>query len=137
MNTKQWIVGTVVGGVVVYALGYVIWGVLFADFFAANSGSAIGVDREERVVWAVAVGSLAYAALLMYSLAPRTGSLTIVNGARICAITGFLLWACVDFLFYGNQNVSNLTATIVDPLLELVRGAITGAVLAVVVPKLA
>jgi hypothetical protein len=137
MNTKQWVVGTVVGGIVVYALGYVIWDVLCADFFAAHSGSATGVDRGEQVLWAVVVGALAYAALLMSALAPRAGSLTIVKGATVCAITAFLLWLTADFTLYGIENVSDLSATIVDPLLELVRGAITGAVLAVVVPKLA
>lgn len=137
MNAKQWVIGTVVGGVVVYVLGYVIWNVLLADFFAANAGTATGVDRAEQIVWAVAVGSLTYAALLMYALAPRAGSLNVAGGATTGAIVGLLLWATADFTLYGVENVSNLTATIADPLLELVRGAITGAVLAAVVPKLA
>jgi hypothetical protein len=73
----------------------------------------------------------------MYALAPRAASLTIANGAKIGAIVGFLLWLTADFTLFGIQNVSNLNAAIVDPLLELVRGAVTGAVLAAVVPKLA
>jgi hypothetical protein len=137
MNTKQWVIGTIVGGAVVYALGYVIWNLLFADFFNANSGAATGVDRAEQIVWAVAVGSLTYAVLLMYALGSRAGSLNIAGGAKTGAIVGLLLWATADFTLYGVQDVSNLTATIVDPLLELVRGAIAGAVLAAVVPKLA
>ena len=137
MNTKQGIVGTIVGGLVVLMLGYIIWDMLFAEFFAANSGSATGVDKEQQVVWAVALGAFAYAALIMYALAPRAGSMTIVNGAITGAIVGFLLWCTADLTWYGVTNINNLTATVADPLLELVRGAITGAVLAVLVPKLA
>ena len=137
MNTKQGVIGTIVGGIVLFVLGYIIWDMLFAEFFAANSGSATGVNRDEQVVWAVALGSLAYAALIAYALALRAGSTTIVNGAVTGAIVGFLLWATADFTDYGVTNIDNLTATIADPLLELVRGAITGAVLAMIVPKLA
>ena len=32
MNTKQWVVGTVVGGIVVYAVGYVLFEFLLGDF---------------------------------------------------------------------------------------------------------
>jgi hypothetical protein len=64
-------------------------------------------------------------------------STTIVNGAVTGAIVGFLRWCTADFTQYGVTNINNRSATIADPLLELVRGAITGAVLAVLVPKLA
>lgn len=137
MNAKQWVAGTIVGGIVVYVLGPAIWGYLFADFFAANVGSATGVSRDANINWAVGVGSLAYAGLMVFALAQRGGALTIANAIKVCAIVGFLLWLTVDFIHYGTNNVSNLTAAIADPLLELVRAGIVGAVLGVLLPKLA
>ncbi len=51
------------------------------------------------------------------------------------AVAGFLLWFTADFILYGVQNVSNLTRTLVDPLLEFVRGGIAGGVIAAVLGK--
>jgi hypothetical protein len=48
---------------------------------------------------------------------------------------GFLVWFGVDFIHYGVDNVSNLAATIVDPLLEIVRTGIGGAVIAAVIGR--
>jgi hypothetical protein len=39
-------------------------------------------------------------------------------------------------MFYGISNVGNLTSTLVDPLLELVPGALAGGVIAAVLGKI-
>ena len=137
MNTRQWAVGTLGGGAVVMALGYVIFETLLGSFYAANVGSATGVARDPQIVWATAVGALAYAALILVALRAQTGSLSLANGAKVGATVGFLIWACADFTLYGITNLNNMTLTIVDPLVELVRGGITGAVVAAFLPKLA
>lgn len=137
MNTKQWVVGTVVGAVVIYAVGYLIFTMLLGDYYAANSGSATGVMRDSQIVWALAVGALAYAALILYAMRSQAGSVNMVNGMKVGAIVGFLLWACADFSLYGITNMSNLKVTMLDPIAELVHGGITGAVLGALLPKLA
>ena len=136
MDTKRFVVGTVVGGVALYAAGYVIFTRVFADFYSANGGSATGVDRGGEIFWAVALASLAYAALVMYAIGNRAGSLSIGGGAIAGAIVGFLLWCTADFVIYGTTNVANLTRTVVDPLLEIVHGGIGGAVIAAVLRKM-
>ncbi len=132
MDTKRLIIGTIVGGIVLYILGYVIWEMVFADFFAANAGSATGVFRDNPVIWALALGTLSYAALITLAIGTRGGSATIVDGLKVGAIVGFLMWFGSDFIHYGIGNVSNLTATIADSLLELVRAGISGGVIAAV-----
>jgi hypothetical protein len=130
MDTKRLAVGTLVGGIVLYVVGYLIFTMAFADFYAANAGSATGVDREEQLIWAVALASLAYAALITFAIGNRAGSLSIGQGASTGAIVGFLLWLTADFVFYGSTNIANLTRTVVDPLLEIVHGGIGGAAIA-------
>ena len=47
------------------------------------------------------------------------------------------MWFGVDFIHYRIGNVSNLTATIADSLLELIRVGIARAVTAAVLGKIA
>jgi uncharacterized membrane protein len=137
MNTKQWVGGTIGGAIVLFVVGYVIFELLLKDFYAANAGSATGVMRETQIIWAVAVGALAYAALILYALRGSAASVDVAAGAKTGAIVGALIWACADFTLYGISNMNTLTLAIVDPLAELVRGGITGAVVAVLLRKLA
>ena len=137
MDTKRLTIGTLVGGVVLYAVGYLIFVKAFGSFYAANAGSATGVDRANELIWAVALGNFAYAALITYVMGNRVDSTSVVQGARIGAIVGFLAWCTADFVFYGSTNIANLTRTIVDPLLEIVHGGIGGAVIAAVLRKMA
>lgn len=132
MNTKNIIIGTVVGAITLFFLGYLIFEMAFGDFYAANMGSATGIVKETPVMWASALGSVSYALLLTLAILSRSGSPTIVGGIKDAAIVGFLLWFTVDFTFYGIFNLSNLTIAIVDPLLELVHAGVAGAVIAAV-----
>ena len=136
MNAKVTLTGTLVGAIALYATGYLIFGLTFASFYAANAGSATGVDRGGQLVWAMSVANLAYAALITFVIVNRTGAVSIGGGAKIGAIVGFLLWCTVDFVFYGTTNISNLTLTVVDPLLELIHGGIGGAVIGGVLGKM-
>jgi len=139
MDARRFVIGTLVGGVTVFATGTLIFAVApFRDFlaYALNAGSATGVAREPQLVWAVALGALSYSALVTLAIGSRARSLNIGAGIKIGAVVGFLLWFTADFTFYGISNVGNLTSTVVDPLLELAPGAIAGGVIAAVLGKI-
>ena len=99
MDAKRLVMGTVVGGITIYVVGYLIFDVVFGAFYAANMGSATGVSRDVNLVWAVALGSLSYAALVALAIGNRPGPSTIGTGVKIGAVVGFLLWFTVDFIF--------------------------------------
>src|SRR5262245_29923379 len=136
MDAKRFLTGTIVGGVVILATGYLIFVLVFAAFYAANAGTATGVDRGDQLTWAVVLGNLAYAALITFAMGNRPGTASLAGGAATGAIVGFLLWLTVDFVFYGTTNIANLTRTIVDPFLELIYGGIGGAVIAATLGRL-
>lgn len=133
MDAKRFVTGTVVGGVVLFATGYVIFNMLLAGFYAANS--AAGVDREMPIIWAAIVASFAYAALVTYALASR-GVVTVGGAALTGAIAGFLLWATADFAIYAALNVGSVKLAVVDPLVEFVHGGIGGAAIGAVLSRM-
>jgi uncharacterized membrane protein len=137
MDTRRMLIGTLVGGVALLILGYLIFDLAFAAFYAANAGSATGVQRDAQLLWAVALGSLSYAALITLAMAGSTGSSTMRAGIQRGAAVGFLLWLTADFTVYGITNIANLTRTIADPLLELLRGGIAGGIIAAVLARIA
>lgn len=129
MDAKRFATGTVVGGIVMFATGYLIFNVVFAEFYRANGVS--GVDREMPMMWAGMLASLSYAALITYALGARSRT-SIASAALVGAIAGLLLWATADFTMYGFMNVQNLKRTLVDPALEFVHGGIGGAAIGAV-----
>ncbi len=137
VDIKRLIIGSVVGGIVLYVIGYIFWDMLFGQFFAANAGSATGVVKDPQVIWALALGTLSYAALLTLAIGSRAGSTSIMEGLKIGAIVGFLMWFGADMIIYGVWNLSNLTAAITDSVLELIRAGISGAVIAAALGKIA
>src|SRR5918993_4318844 len=114
MNAKQWVIGTIVGGLVVFGAGWVLFEMLLGDYYAANAGSATGLDRDPPIWWAVVVGALAYAALIIYAMRAQAASVNLISGMKVGAIVGFLIWATADFSLFGIANMSNLTLTVVD-----------------------
>ncbi|MFA5909433.1 MAG: hypothetical protein WC815_11695 [Vicinamibacterales bacterium] len=138
MDAKRFVIGTLAGGIAVLATGYLIFAMPpFREFYAdaMTSGSATGVQRDSPLLWAVALGALSYSALVTLAIGTRAGAVNIGAGIRIGALAGFLLWLTADLMFYGISNVGNLTSAVLDPLLELVPGAIAGGVIAAVVGK--
>jgi hypothetical protein len=136
MDIKRLSIGSVAGLVVMYGAGMLLWDMLFADFFAANVGSAEGVGRDAPIVWAVALGTLMYACLITMTIDARSGTTSLMDGMKVGATIGVLLWGTADFVMYGYMNLNNLTATIADIVLEAVRGGIGGAGIAFALSKL-
>jgi len=136
MDIKKLLVGTLVGAVVIYGVGYVIWDLLVGDFYDANMGSATGVNRDPQLLWAVIIGTVGYAVFITLAIVTRAGSFSIADGLKVGATVGFLMWLTVDFFFLGIQNVSTPIIAVIDPLLEAVHAGIAGAAIAAVLAKL-
>lgn len=135
MNAKQWVIGTVVGAIVIFGAGWLLFETLLGNYYEANVGSATGLEKEPPVMWAIAVGAVAYALLIIYAM--RGQAVNMMSGMKVGAVVGLLMWACADFTLFAITNMNNLTITMVDPLVELVHGGIAGAVIGAVLPKVA
>ena len=132
MDAKRLAIGTVVGGIAMFVVGYLIWNILL-DYWN-GAFDAAGVAREAQLLWAVVLSNIAAAALITLAI-ERGGSSTIGGGVRIGAIVGFLVWSGVDLAFYANTTIFDLTAIIIDPLLAGVHFGIGGGVIAAVLGR--
>jgi hypothetical protein len=126
MTTQRIALGTVVGGLVLTFLGYLVYGIIFADFFAANAGSASGVTREPFNFVALVIGQLAWGALLTLILGWRSVS-SVGEGVKVGALAGLLFFLGIDLTLFATTNIQNLMASLVDAILAAVLFAVTGA----------
>ncbi len=135
MSAKHLVVGTIVGGIVLFAVGHLVFNILLADFYTMTAGTATGVDRVPPLMWAVALAALSYGALVTLAVGSRGGSPSVGAGVAAGAVAGFLIWFTADFTFYGITNISNLTQAVVDPVVEAIRGGIAGGAVAFTLSK--
>lgn len=133
MSPKSFVSSTLVGGITVFVTGSLIFALPpLRSFYAyaMTAGSASGVARESPLVWAVVLGAFSYGAFIALAIGSRQRAITVADGFRIGGLVGFLLWFTANFMLFGVSHVGNVTSAIVNPLIELVPGAIAGAVIA-------
>lgn len=133
MHAKPFVIGTLAGAAAIFVTGTLLFSLpTLAAFYiySMTSGAATGVPRDAPIVWAALLGSLSYAALVTLAILKQSGPVAVMAGIRAGAAVGFLLWLSADLMLYAVSNVGNVTTTLIDPLLELVPGAIAGGVIA-------
>ena len=135
MDAKRLVIGAVVGTVVQILFGYLIFQFLFGSFYDANLTAAAGLMRETPLIWPVVLGSLALALLVTLAI-EKAGADSLLEGFKVGATVGFLVWFGVHFLMYSSMELVNPKVLIVDPLLELIRTGITGAIIGLVLARL-
>jgi hypothetical protein len=134
MGSRQ-IMAVVAGTVSLMVLGFLSYGMLLADFFAANQGTAVDAWKAEPVMWALSIGQLAWAAALVYLFGrgPTVG--TFMDGAKLGALLGLLVGAWWDLSMFATQNTMNLTAALTDIGLNAVMSGITGGIIAAILGR--
>ena len=126
MITQRLLLGTVVGAVVFTLLGYLAYGIVFADFFANNGGSATGVQRDPFDFVSLVAGQVVFGALLTMILIWASAA-NVMQGVKIAFVTGLLFFLAIDLTLYATTNIQNLKASLVDPIIGGVLFAVAGA----------
>jgi hypothetical protein len=130
------VLATLAGAVTSFLLGFLIYGMALADFFAANVGSATGVIKDPPDLLYIGLGQIPLALLLTLAIDRWGGdSRSMVGGAKVGALFGLLIALGFDLTMYGATNVSNLTATLVDPIVSCGLVAFTGAAIGMVLGR--
>ena len=132
MSSNRFVLAALAGGVVNFVVGFVLYGVLLASFFAANVGSAVGAMKDPPDLVHLGLGQLVLGLFLAVVIDKwaRVGGLAA--GMKIGAISGLLIALGYDLTLFGMSNMSNITATLVDPLVMMVQMACAGATIGAV-----
>jgi hypothetical protein len=79
------------------------------------------------------LGQLMFGVLLAVIIGKWAGASGAAAGLRIGAIAGLLFGFAIDLTMFGVTNLSNITATLVDPFITMIQlgvgGAVVGALL--------
>ena len=129
MKSKNFLVSGVVGGIAAFFLGYLIWGILFKDFFPQPEESTNNLVM-------IFFGSLCYGLLLSYIFVKWAQVSTAVGGAKAGAALGLLLALYFDFFQLAMNPEATYQMFALDVVLSIVFAAIIGAIIGTVNGKL-
>ena len=128
MNNRV-LVGGLIGGVVFFLLGWVVYGMAIGDTLDANMMTGLSRTDEEMQLAFVALGNLLFGFLLAYVL-DKANSLSFTAGASVGAMIGFLLSLGGNLTMYGTTNLfTSLTGVFVDVVAVTVMCALVGGVI--------
>ena len=130
-STNKILVSGLVGGVVLFLLGWLVWGIALAGFFEANAGSASGVMKAEpggADMLYMLIGCIAGGMLLSFIFGRWASIKTFKTGSLAGGSIGILMALHIDFLMLGSTNIHTLTAAIVDVILTAIVWAVIGGV---------
>jgi hypothetical protein len=119
------VLAAVLGGITLFLLGYLFYGVLLADYFAANGAA----NQPQMVLWALGLGELVFACLMAYIFSAWAAISTFAGGAKGGALIGALSGLSIGLIMFGAYGMMTLPAIAVDTLVSLVRGGIAGGVI--------
>lgn len=130
MKTNKILVGGITGGVALFLLGWVIYGILLMDYSTANYNQCMNRPMQEMIWWSMILSNLALGFLLVtiFSWSNTTG---FIAGAKTAGIIGLLLSASMDFGYYSMTTMYvNPSVIIVDIIAYTIYLAIAGAAVA-------
>ncbi|NDV41708.1 hypothetical protein [Flagellimonas sediminis] len=136
MFSKSNLLATLVGTIVMFFLGYLIWGIATVDFFEEHS--IINTMKEVPDMGMIALSNLiaVFALSTLYGKWAR-GHHSLSQGFQFGAWIGVFTGLGLGLLNYGTTELMDLTGYMAEAVLEIVFYGILGAIIAFVYQKTA
>lgn len=131
MKTNKILLAGLVGSIVAFFLGFLVYGIALKGFFVENMGSATGVLRaDDEMLWIpMIVGHLAWGFLIAIIYGRWANISTFSTGAMAGAVIGGLVALTHDMIDLGSTHLMNATGAIANVVVMAIMGAITGGVI--------
>ena len=123
----------VAGTVVIFSLGYLIYGMLLVSFMQDNLIQYPGLNKNPPDFVSLALSNLVLAFLLAFIFEHWANVRTFAGGLKSGAIFMFLIGLSKDLSFMGYMNLfKGFTPVVIDVLAETVRVSLAGGVIGAV-----
>ena len=130
MNTNKILLGGIAGGVAMFFLGWLIYGIVLADYLAANGNHCAMRPMEEFIWWAMIVSNIT-AGILFAIIINWSNTSGAMAGVKIGAIVGLLFGISIDTSFYSMSDMfSGISHVLVDVIAYTVMSSIGAGVVA-------
>ena len=110
MGAQRFLTATLVGGVILFVVGGLVYGLALANAYPPTV-----IDREVPLWLWLLVTQFAWAALLTVIIGKWPGASTAGGGFKAAAIVGFLIWLAIGLGFYAMTTLPTSVMSYIDP----------------------
>lgn len=131
MNAKNFLVSGIVGGLVNFLLGWLLYGIVFESQFPVKEGDVMNITM-------IALGSLLSGLFVAYIFTKWAHISNWMTGIKSGATLGLFLALYWNFFINVKKSTDNIDWQIfgLDTVLTIVLTALTGAAIAIVCNKI-
>ncbi|MBJ6368721.1 DUF1761 family protein [Snuella sedimenti] len=130
MKTKKLLVSGIIGGIASFLLGWLLYGMLFKDYFPGPS------EESTESLVLIFLGSLTFGLLISYIFVHWAQISTAATGAKAGAILGLLLGLYFNFFNMAMNTEATFQLFALDVGLSIILTAIVGAIVGIVNSKM-
>lgn len=136
MFSKTNLLATLVSAIVMFFLGYLIWGLATVNFFTEHT--IVNTMKEVPDLGLIALANLIGTFIMstLYSKWAR-GHHSLGQGFEFGALIGAFVGLSMGLLWYATANMMDLTAHVIEAILDIVFYGIIGICIALVYQKMA
>ena len=138
-NNKYWLAG-IVGGVAIFLLGYLVYGIVLMKYMDEHSGLAADVISKvrkpmEQMNWGAMVVSNMATGFLIATVLSWANFTSAGSGAKGGFIVGLLMTLGFDLVVFSTTNMHTVESLVADILGFVVMTTITGAIVGMILGK--
>ncbi len=130
MNVKNFIIGGIVGGIVDFLMGWLIWGILLKDTFPKPEGAGA-----ENMMF-IFLGCLFFGFLLSYVFSQGEGISNVAAGVKMAIGIALFMSLSNNFFMKMYEETIDVKLMAIDVVAAIVVAAVVGAAIAMVNGKM-